>query len=42
MGKLDEKGFLYIIDRTRHRVISGGFNVFPRARFWQDSERGIV
>ena len=27
---LDEEGFLYIIDRTKDMIVTGGFNVFPR------------
>jgi acyl-CoA synthetase (AMP-forming)/AMP-acid ligase II len=30
IGRLDEEGFLYILDRKKDMVISGGFNVFPR------------
>ena len=30
VGKLDEEGFLYIVDRTKDMVVTGGFNVFPR------------
>jgi fatty-acyl-CoA synthase len=30
VGRFDEEGFLYIVDRTKDMVISGGFNVFPR------------
>jgi len=30
IGKVDEDGFLYIVDRKKDMVVSGGFNVFPR------------
>jgi acyl-CoA synthetase (AMP-forming)/AMP-acid ligase II len=30
VGYLDSAGFLYIVDRKRDMVVSGGFNVFPR------------
>jgi acyl-CoA synthetase (AMP-forming)/AMP-acid ligase II len=30
VGYLDEDSFLYIVDRKRDMVVSGGFNVFPR------------
>lgn len=30
IGTLDEDGFLYILDRKKDLVVSGGFNVFPR------------
>ena len=30
VGHLDEDGFLYIVDRKRDMVVSGGFNIFPR------------
>ena len=29
IGKVDEDGFLYILDRKKDMIISGGFNVFP-------------
>jgi fatty-acyl-CoA synthase len=30
VGRLDAEGFLYIVDRKKDMVVSGGFNVFPR------------
>ncbi len=30
IGRLDEDGFLYVVDRMKDLVIRGGFNVFPR------------
>jgi fatty-acyl-CoA synthase len=30
VGRLDGEGFLYIVDRKKDMVVSGGFNVFPR------------
>lgn len=30
IGRLDDDGFLYIVDRKKDLVVSGGFNVFPR------------
>jgi acyl-CoA synthetase (AMP-forming)/AMP-acid ligase II len=30
IGYLDEHGFLFIVDRKKDMVVSGGFNVFPR------------
>lgn len=30
VGRFDEGGFLYIVDRTKDMIVSGGFNVFPR------------
>lgn len=29
IGKIDEEGHLYILDRKKDMIISGGFNVFP-------------
>ncbi|HDP80261.1 MAG TPA: long-chain-fatty-acid--CoA ligase [Spirochaetes bacterium] len=30
MGKMDEEGYLYIVDRCKDMIISGGFNIYPR------------
>jgi len=30
MGMIDEDGFLYIVDRKRDMIISGGFNIYSR------------
>ena len=30
LGRYDEKGFIYIVDRKKDMIVSGGENVFPR------------
>ncbi len=30
VGRIDDKGYLYLVDRKKDMVVSGGFNVFPR------------
>lgn len=29
MGRLDEKGYLYLVDRKQFMIITGGYNVYP-------------
>ena len=30
VGRFDEEGYLYIVDRIKDVIITGGENVFPR------------
>ncbi|MDH4121557.1 MAG: long-chain fatty acid--CoA ligase [Deltaproteobacteria bacterium] len=30
LGKMDDEGYLYIVDRLKDMVLRGGFNVYPR------------
>jgi long-chain acyl-CoA synthetase len=30
VGKMDEDGYLYIVDRTKDMIIAGGYNIYPR------------
>ncbi len=30
IGRMDETGLLYIVDRKKDMIVSGGFNIFPR------------
>jgi long-chain acyl-CoA synthetase len=30
VGRLDEDGYLYILDRKKDLIIRGGFNIYPR------------
>ena len=30
MGKMDEDGYFFVIDRKKDMIVSGGFNIYPR------------
>lgn len=30
MGKMDEEGYFYVVDRKSDMIIAGGFNIYPR------------
>ncbi|MFC4766420.1 long-chain-fatty-acid--CoA ligase [Effusibacillus consociatus] len=30
IATMDEKGYFYIVDRKKHMIIAGGFNIYPR------------
>jgi fatty-acyl-CoA synthase len=30
MARMDARGFIYIVDRSKDMIVTGGFNVFPR------------
>jgi long-chain acyl-CoA synthetase len=30
MGRLDDEGYLYVVDRKKDLIIRGGFNILPR------------
>lgn len=30
IGRMDEDGYLYIVDRTKDMIIAGGYNIYPR------------
>ena len=30
IGKMDEEGYFYIVDRKKDMIISGGYNIYPR------------
>lgn len=30
LGRMDEHGYVYVMDRSKDMIISGGFNVYPR------------
>ncbi|GIK49477.1 MAG: AMP-binding protein [Hyphomonadaceae bacterium] len=30
LGRMDENGFIYLVDRKKDMIISGGFNIYPR------------
>ena len=42
LARADENGYLYIVDRAKDMIISGGFNVFPReVEDILDAHRGV-
>ena len=30
VARMDDRGYLYIVDRTKDLIVTGGFNVYPR------------
>ena len=30
MGRIDEDGYIYVVDRLKELIISGGYNIYPR------------
>jgi long-chain acyl-CoA synthetase len=30
IGKMDEEGYFYVVDRAKDMIIAGGFNIYPR------------
>jgi long-chain acyl-CoA synthetase len=30
MGRVDEDGYFYVVDRKKDLIIRGGYNVYPR------------
>jgi fatty-acyl-CoA synthase len=30
IGRMDDRGYIYILDRKKDMIISGGFNIYPR------------
>ena len=30
VGRMDEEGYFYVVDRLKEMIIAGGFNIFPR------------
>jgi long-chain acyl-CoA synthetase len=30
IGRMDEEGYLYIVDRKKDMIIAGGYNIYPR------------
>lgn len=46
LGKQDEEGYIFLVDRSKDMIISGGFNIYPReiedVLFMHDAVKGAA